>query len=73
MSEPVTDTITRAEFDRRQHLGSAGETTGLDKKALADWRKRRRDWQGKFWTLLTVEGVLRFDPVNVAPRPRKTR
>ncbi|MEV0246883.1 hypothetical protein AB0H76_09880 [Nocardia sp. NPDC050712] len=73
MSEPVTDTITRAEFDRRHHLGSAGETTRLDKKALTTWRKRRPDWQGKYWTLLTVDAVLRFNPINVTPRPRKTR
>ncbi|PKV81075.1 hypothetical protein [Nocardia fluminea] len=70
----VIDSIERAEFIRREHLGTAGPISTLpDEAAIARWRADYPRWRGRHWTYTADnDGVsLRLRPVNVARATRR--
>ncbi|MEU4648603.1 MULTISPECIES: hypothetical protein [Nocardia] len=69
----VVDSIERAEFVKREHLGTAGPISALtDETAIAGWRADYPRWRGRHWTYTADnDGVLRLRPVNVARATRR--
>ena len=70
----VVDSIERAEFVRREHLGTAGPTSTLpDERAIDQWRADYPQWRGRHWTYIADNdsAVLRLRPVNVARASRR--
>ncbi|WP_416566135.1 hypothetical protein [Nocardia testacea] len=70
MPDPTLDTLTRTDYDRLEHLGSAGAVTTLPDTATIDrWREQFPGWQARHWAYRdSNDGVLRLAPVNVARR-----
>ncbi|MFD3427434.1 hypothetical protein [Nocardia fluminea] len=70
----VVDSIERAEFLRREHLGTAGPISTLpDQAAITRWRANYPRWRGRHW-IYTADNdgvVLRLRPVNVARAARR--
>ena len=70
----VVDSIERAEFVRREHLGTAGPISTLpDEEAIGRWRADYPRWRGRYWTYIADNDgvVLRLRPVNVARAARR--
>ncbi|APE37111.1 hypothetical protein BOX37_27865 [Nocardia mangyaensis] len=70
----VVDSIERAEFVRREHLGTAGPISTLpDEGTITRWRADHPRWRGRHWTYIgDSDGVvLRLRPVNVARAARR--
>ncbi|MFC9871751.1 hypothetical protein [Nocardia salmonicida] len=69
----VVESIERAEFVRREHLGTAGPSSTLpDEAATARWRADYPRWRGRHWTYIADnDGLLRLRPVNVARATRR--
>ncbi|MGX1778338.1 hypothetical protein ACWIGW_39965 [Nocardia brasiliensis] len=45
----MVDTITRAEYEHRQYLGSAGPADALAADLIAQWQQAHPDWAGQYW------------------------
>ncbi|MFG1774658.1 hypothetical protein ACGFIX_34195 [Nocardia salmonicida] len=69
----AVEAIERAEFVRREHLGTGGPISTLtDEAAIARWRVDYPRWRGRHWTYTADNnGVLRLWPVNVARATRR--
>jgi len=71
-STPTVQSLTRAEFDRREHRGAAGATPALTETTVLDrWRTEYSGWRGRHWAFLDdTYGVLRLRPVNLTRATR---
>ncbi|MEV0774063.1 hypothetical protein [Nocardia salmonicida] len=70
----VVDSIERAEFVRREHLGTAGPISTLpDEAAITRWRADYPRWRGRHWIYIADNDgvVLRLRPINVARATRR--
>ncbi|MEV4158466.1 hypothetical protein AB0J48_36155 [Nocardia salmonicida] len=70
----LIDSIERAEFIRREHLGTAGPISALpDEAAISHWHEDYPRWRGRHWTYTADNDgrLLRLRPVNVARATRR--
>ncbi|MEG8181935.1 hypothetical protein GZH49_25905 [Nocardia terpenica] len=76
----MVDTLTRAEYEHRQYLGSAGPASGLAPGVQARWREEFPDWAGRYWAFqpdtdypTTQPQLFWLRPVNVAARGKESK
>ncbi|MBF6062046.1 hypothetical protein IU500_19135 [Nocardia terpenica] len=72
----MVDVLTRADYDHRQYLGSAGPVAALDDDIVARWRETYPDWAGRYWAFLSDTGDPNpqhfwLRPVNVEGRGKE--
>ncbi|MGW5315487.1 hypothetical protein [Nocardia thailandica] len=71
----VTESISRADYAHREHLGTAGPVSALgENPVIAEWTDRYPQWRGRYWGYRSDSdtGALLLFPLNVRRRTRTT-
>ncbi|RJO77702.1 hypothetical protein D5S18_08200 [Nocardia panacis] len=70
----MVEKFTRADYDHRRYLGSAGPISALDDEVVQRWRTEYPDWGGRYWAFVPIDPdndvFLALRPINVTARPK---